>query len=188
MNEYDLYYRIISPDLMSANQNLLVENKNHKPQKVELISDGFKSCCLYRYDMDERKAEFLPFFNKNHSNDGPVAPEGLLSFCDYIILAEKNDKLFVVLVELKSGDGAIEQLMATTTFMEYVKATAQRISIQNKYSDISPNNIITKRVIVKPVPGVRLGTNVGKSSGKIDWGNDPIVLVSPTLPLLQICK
>lgn len=117
-------------------------------------------------------------------------PTGLLKFCDYILLAAVNDKLYVVLVEMKSGNnvGANLQLAASNTFIDYIKSSAERIKTLCGYDDFDSKNIILRKVLLKPAPKTRPTTNVGKRNSQIDWGADPIVLNSQLFPLLKVCE
>ena len=117
-------------------------------------------------------------------------PTGLLKFCDYILLAAVNEKLYFVLVEMKSGTnaGANQQLDASKIFFDYVKASAERIKVLCGYEDFDSRNIILRKVLLKPAPKIRPATNIGRRNSQIDWGADPIVLNSQLFPLLKVCE
>lgn len=75
------------------------------------------SLTLYRFDPD--KEEIFPFFEKGI---------GLRSICDYVLLADYDDDLYVLLIELKLGKlNAKEQLNATENLISYIIASALRI-------------------------------------------------------------
>lgn len=188
MNEYDFYLKILSPHLRCKNQDRLVEKKAKRHHITTIIPDSIDEYAIYRYDMDEEKKLFMPFFNKIHDDHNPT-PTGLLRFCDYIILATKKDKLFVILVEMKSGDNsdAIKQLQATEKFMEYIRLSAERIKNENDCKEFSSKKICVKKVVVKPSIASKPGTNKAKSF-PIDWEQDIIYLPSETLPLNQLCR
>ncbi len=193
MNEYELYRRILAPRLIADNQKILIEKKTTKIHKATIIDDSIDSYIIYRYDMDEMKDQFLPFFNKTDAKDGKKieypAPQELNSFCDYILLASKGDRLFVILIEMKSGytDGADLQLKATECFMGFIKDTAERIKNKNGYRDFSANNIVVKRVVLQPVPKSRPSTNKAKSN-KVDFSAHIVKLTSDTFPIHQFCR
>lgn len=193
MNEYELYRRILAPRLIADNQKILIEKKTTKIHKATIIDDSIDSYIIFRYDMDEMKDQFLPFFNKTDAKDGKnveyPAPQELNSFCDYILLASKRDRLFVILIEMKSGvtTGADLQLIATEYFMEYIKNTAERIKSKNGYRDFSTNNIVVKRVILQPAPKSRPSTNKAKSN-KVDFSAHIVKLASDTFPIYQFCR
>ena len=189
MKEYELYNRILSPDLLSSDRNVLIEKKAKHTARI--IDDCVDEYAIYRYDMDEQKERFMPFFNKNHQDGQRKVPEGLLKFCDYILLASKDERLYVILIEMKSGkpDEAKKQLDASETFMDYVRESAKRVSKENGCDDFDIDNIYVKKVILKPAPASRPGTNKAKSKcSKISWDDEYINMPSKTLPLNQLCK
>ena len=171
MKEYELYTSLLAPNLKPQNQFFLVESKNK--HKAEIIANKITHS-LYRYDQEEQKDQFLPFFNHSH------ILKDLLKFCDYILLAEKNDKLYVLLIEMKSGSNtdAPKQLEATDT--------ADRISSANGYV-FDRKKIATRKIILKP-PIAKLQTNIKKSRGRIDWSAQSFTCESYFLPLSEICK
>ncbi len=179
MKEYELYTSLLAPNLKPQNQFFLVESKNK--HKAEIIANKITHS-LYRYDQEEQKDQFLPFFNHSH------ILKDLLKFCDYILLAEKNDKLYVLLIEMKSGSNtdAPKQLEATDTFMRYIQDTADRISSANGYV-FDRKKIATRKIILKP-PIAKLQTNIKKSRGRIDWSAQSFTCESYFLPLSEICK
>ena len=126
MREFELYTRILNPTFVPANQTCMEEVK--ADHSVKLITRGISEYRLYRFDLDSSDADFLCFFNKNHSaGSGVQGLKDLRCFCDYVLLAQKSDKLYVFIIELKSGktEGAVEQLRATELFMDYIKETAE---------------------------------------------------------------
>lgn len=177
------------PSFKPQKQDRLIENKLDKPQTAKIIDSGVDTYTLYRFDLDERN--FLPFFNNTHIGseatvEYPV-PDKLLKFCDYIMLVSKCGKLYVVLIEMKSGNnaGAGIQLKAAETFMEYVKQTALRIKSYNGYDSFSADNVILRRVLLKPFktkPRTKIGSN------QIDTSSDPIVCKGDTFSLFRICN
>lgn len=194
MIEYELLTRMLSRDFLSPNQRMMEEPKQAGTHTCTIVDKGVDHYKSYRYDLEER--DFLPFFNKEYDDeergvvtDNPT-PTGLLKFCDYILLATVNEKLYVVLVEMKSGNnaGANQQLDASETFIDYVKASAERIQALCGYEDYDSGNIILRRVLLKPAPKIRPATNIGRRNSQIDWGADPIVLNSQLFPLLKVCE
>lgn len=191
MEGFELYQRILSQDLCPNNQKLLLESKLKKPQSATIISNGTSGYVLYRLDCEDK--EWLPFFNKTHNGENhPVpypTPRYLRAFCDYIILISRQEKLYVLLVEMKSGNhsDAAKQLEASATFMDYIKATAVRISRYNDYTGFDPDNIKIRKVILKPCPKTRPKTNISKDSS-INWGAETVIIPSDTLPLSKLCK
>ena len=194
MIEYDLFSRMLSRDFLSSDQHKMNEPKQSGTHTCDIVDKGVDHYEVYRYDLDER--DFLPFFNKDHNDmeSGYVSPNptpvGLRKFCDYILLAAVNDKLYVVLVEMKSGNnvGARLQLDASKTFIDYLKASAERIKSMCGSDDFDSRNIILRKVLLKPVPKARPTTNIGKRNTQINWGADTIELRSPVFPLLKVCE
>lgn len=194
MIEYDLFTRMLSRDFLSPDQQVMEEPKQAGAHTCAIVDKGVDFYKAYRYDLEE--FDFLPFFNKEHDDeergvvtDNPTLT-GLLKFCDYILLATVNDKLYVVLVEMKSGNntGANQQLDASKTFIDYIKASAERIKTLCGYEDFNSRNIILRKVLLKPAPKTRPITNIGKGKSQIDWGANPIVLKQQVFPLLQVCE
>lgn len=195
MKEYELFVRMLSRDFLSPNQHVMEEPKQAGAHTCIIVETGVEHYMVYRYDMDKRN--FLPFFNKGFDDekkgvviDNPT-PSGLLKFCDYIILAAICEKLYVILVEMKSGAnaGARLQLAASETFFDYVKASAERIKTLCGYDDFDTRNIILRKVLLKPAPKKRPTTNIGKKRNtQIDWGADPIELWQQVFPLRKVCE
>lgn len=194
MIEYNLFTRMLSWDFLSADQHKMAEPKQVATHTCTIVDKGVDCYKLYRYDSEER--DFLPFFNNNHDVEERgvevvyPTPKGLRKFCDYILLAAVNEKLYVILVEMKSGanTGANQQLAASKTFIDYIKASAERIKTLCGYDDFDSRNIILRKVLLKPAPTFRPTTNIGRRNSQIDWGDDPIVLNSQLFPLLKVCE
>ena len=187
MREFELYTRILNPTFVSDNQTCMKEEKaNHE---VKLITQGIDEYRLYRFDLDSSAADFLCFFNKNHSaGSGVQGLKDLNRFCDYVLLAQKKDKLYVFIFELKSGknEGAVKQLRATELFMDYIKGTAERIKEVNGFDQFDAKNIITKKVVLKGNGGTSKSV-INPKNKKIDWKADPLYL-HPPFPILEIIK
>lgn len=195
MSEYELYNRILAPRLKPKNQNVLIEKTAKKAHVAEIISDKHTSYTLYRYDQKEFGELFFPFFNNTHDGENGSAEspalEDLLKFCDYILLAERKGVLFVLLIEMKSGENgdACKQLDASETFMEYIKASAARVSAANGYAHFDAVNVIVRKIVLKPAPKARPMTNVAKSKQHdVDINASPIYFQQANLPLYLFCK
>ena len=187
MTEFELYNRILAKNFRAKEQNRLKETKCPKPQTAKVNDQAIDDYINYRFDLEEK--EFLPFFN-NDNTGKDKSPKSLRAFCDYIILAVMGNKLYVVLVEMKSGknDGATGQLEATETFMEYIKQTALRIKDANGYGDFDGKKVILRKLKLKPSM-VRPLTNTGKSKGnKTNLFSDPMIYEGNFLPLARLCN
>ena len=195
MMEYELFTRMLSQDFLSPDQHKMEEPKQSGAHTCTIVDTGVAHYMAYRYDLEEH--DFLPFFNKDYNDDerdivveNPT-PSGLLKFCDYILLATVSERLYVILVEMKSGTnaGARLQLAASETFIDYVKASAERIKTLCGYDDFDTRNIILRKVLLKPAPKIRPTTNIGKRRNtQIDWGADPIELFQQVFPLRKVCE
>lgn len=172
MNEYNLYLRILAPKYRANDQKLFVEEKD-KNSKVKVVNDKEVEYSSYRFNMD--KGNFLPMFDNTHTHGETSeyrCPKYLLSFCDYIVLAVVKEKMFVLLIEMKSKDSgkARKQIEASEKFMDYIKETAIRIAPDNDCS-FNPNNIEVRRIVLKPKS--RTTTNPIKYLKK-NWDNNGI--------------
>lgn len=150
--------------------------------RIEMISnilnDCFKNNTLYRleeiqanmsidfvgnpqeyisYSMDKQlnKKDFpkglFPFFNRGLKN--------VCSMCDYIIFTEKEEKLFILLIELKRGrDNVTKQLNAGECFAEFVIKTVNRVYNQNITPEIRKISIRDGHIKTKAKPKQRQKT------------------------------
>lgn len=88
---------------------------------------------LYRFDSDPEK--LFPYFEGGHN---------LRRMCDYVLIAEWNEKYWCLLIELKKGkEDAREQLEAGEAFMRFILSTAERVGKQ-----IPTNEIIFRKIRV----------------------------------------
>lgn len=195
MSEYEIYTRILAPRLRPTPQSVLIEKTEKKDHIATIEPDRKIIYTLYRYDQKEQKELFFPFFNNTHDGEHDKAElptlESLLQFCDYILLAEKNGTLYVLLIEMKSGSNgdAVVQLDASATFMDYVKNTALRIAKLNDYKNFDPDSIIVRKIVLKPAPNTRPTTNLSKSKVPQVDCNEPIIYFqSDILPLYMFCR
>lgn len=195
MSEYELYTRILSPRLRPEVQSVLIEKTEKKDHIATIEPDHKMVYTLYRYDQKEHGTLFFPFFNNTHDSELGKAelptPDYLLKFCDYILLAEKKDTLYVLLIEMKSGGNgdAVIQLDASATFMDYVKNTALRIAEDNGYENFDADSIIVRKIVLKPAPNARPMTNQSKSKvPQVDCNAPVIYYQSNILPLYMFCR
>lgn len=195
MSEYELYNRIFAPKLKHEMQSALIEKMEKKTHWAEIVSDKKTTYTVYRYDQKEQGELFFPFFNNTHNGEHGAAecpaPEDLLKFCDYILLAERKGVLYVLLIEMKSGANgdAGKQLDATETFMEFIKASAARVSEANGYAHFDADNVKIRKIVLKPAPKARPMTNVSKSKqNDVDVNASPIYFQRDQLPLYLFCR
>lgn len=185
--EYQLYTRILDPKYRATDQTVLIEEE--AGQVTELTTQSIDNYTLYRFEIEDDKNDLFPFFNKNRSAERKIPGlEGLRKFCDYILLAAKDDKLYVLLIEMKSGKptGAQEQLKASDAFMEFIRLTAERIKDRNGLKEFNSQNIKVKKIIVRPRPKKRSTTNLSGNK-YLEFDKDHWVLKNDIFPILKIC-
>lgn len=161
MKEYDFLKKMLSDKYLAPNQSVMTEVD---VQNVNITPIHKNPYILYRFETEGNEG-ILPFFDQTQN-----ALRNLRSFCDYIILSENNAKLYVMLVELKSGDvrHAQSQLDASLCFVEYLLKTAERIKDANNFLDFDSHAIVIKMLVVKPIKTRRTTRIDGKSQLKDD--------------------
>lgn len=156
MREFELIDKILNDHfLVTENDSRIMEelkdSPDHKPQRVKIIvTRSITAISLYRFDSDAE--DFLPFFGRI---------TGLKRFCDYILLVEANDRLAIILIEMKRSkrDSKYKsQLDASKLFIDYVIANAERIKEENGYHDFDSSSIIIRRVKIIAAPINKLTT------------------------------
>ncbi len=119
--------------------------------RVKIITTrSISSLSLYRFDPDQY--DFLPFFGRL---------SGLKRFCDYIMLVEANERLIIILIEMKRSKNDSKyksQLDASRLFMNYVIANADRIKEENGYPYFDGDSITFRRVKIIDAPTNKLTT------------------------------
>jgi hypothetical protein len=123
-NNLDFIKKIIADSFFDAQQNKLIEdNTDDKGIRFKMEKDIFSETkyLLYRFDPDQ--IDIFPFFNGARGL-------GLKKICDYILFTEQNDRLYVLLIELKRSSGAaLPQLTASQYFVEYLIKSGKRIGL-----------------------------------------------------------
>lgn len=186
MQEYELYNRILSSKFLAPNPGQLIEEKCDGKQTANICARGVDAYKLYRYD--EEIKDFLLFFNKPEKGcTVHDTPKSLRSFCDYILLAEIEGKLYVILIEMKSGSTqkAENQLKASALFMEYIKLSAERISKENDYNQIDIKSIQLRKVLLKP--GKHRNTTQPQKYLAINNVNGVINISSNNFSIRHVC-
>lgn len=117
-------------------RNKLIEKQGNKViSEVKIAPKG--QYILYKF---ERNGVInLPYLSAN---------KHVRKISDYVLLTEKGGTLFVLVFELKNGNGCpIPQLQATETLTKYLIETAQRVS-RMSFGDIEYRRIgITNKSI-----------------------------------------
>ena len=156
MEYIDYLGRILNEKFLQkdADDLTMIEPANgvYKEQKVSIknASRTISDMKLYRFNTPDTDAvNMFPFFNQ-HTAGPHKAPQGLLSFCDYILLVQHDSGLYVLFVELKRGrhEGAEKQLEASSTFFDYILQTANRIKVENGFSDFDVTQVKCRKIII----------------------------------------
>ena len=157
MQDIEYLGRIINVDYLLTGENALTmveaaDRGNRLSEQrvvVQKSSQCIKDMKLYCFNAP-KETPLLPFFNQNTA-DPNKAPEGLLKFCDYILLVQHEKGLFVFLLEMKRGttEGADEQLEASKVFFEFVLKSAERIKKENGHNDFSSEKIFFRQIVLQ---------------------------------------
>lgn len=114
---------------------------------IEFVADN-KRFLSFSFDKQPLpKSDFpkglFPFFNRGTSL--------VTSFCDYIIFSEKAGRLYILLIELKSGrENVTKQLEAGKCFAEYVVSTLNRVYNLNITPEVRKISIRKTHITPKP--------------------------------------
>ena len=124
----------------------------HDEQRVDIKNDtrSILDMKLYCFNTPDKNVNNLfPFFNQRSVE--PKAPEGLNSFCDYILLVQHIKGLIVFFLEMKRGDtdGADKQIEASCTFFDFILQSAERIKEENGLPDFDSSKVQFRRIIIK---------------------------------------
>lgn len=124
----------------------------HEEQRVDIKNDtkSIIDMKLYCFNTSDKNVKHLfPFFNQSHIK--PTAPESLNCFCDYILLVQHINGLFVFFLEMKRGDvdGADKQIEASCTFFDFILKSAERIKGDNGFSEFDVNKIKYRKLIIR---------------------------------------
>ncbi len=127
-------------------KDYLLEKEKGGEINVPIVSDSL-SYLSYTFDKKYDKKEdpkskgLFPFFQKN---------KGVHSMCDYMLFSYYNNKLFILLVELKRGkSNTHEQLKAGICFAEFIVSTLNRVEELNLIPEIRQISIRNKHIVKK---------------------------------------
>lgn len=125
-----------------------VLKEEQENQEITILEDEIDEIEVYKFANKDGDIDF-PFFNK-----GIDTPRLLTKFCDYIVVCTRKQKLFVVLIELKTASlfgEAKKQIDAGEVFVRYIFNTFDRIKKQptnyEKYIDIDKTKLNPKNII-----------------------------------------
>lgn len=106
--------------------------------KIDVDTQRCRSI-IYQFDKQLPKAYkggLFPFLAKN---------EGVCKMCDYIIFAEKNSKIYALVLELKRGKSqTLPQLNAAECLAKYINLTYNRVHKTNE-------KFIVRKISVKEI-------------------------------------
>lgn len=148
INNFDNLISILNPSrFQSCAINSLKEENGASTQEhffcktdYEKIKEG--NIKIFKFDYEDTKEQKLfPFFNLDCSS--------ATKRCDYLIFIQQDIDIFIICLEMKTGDkaeakkNAIAQLEATETFVTYLINTAERI-----YGDKFDKNKVNVRKVI----------------------------------------
>ena len=152
MQTIDYLAKIISSRYLLDDLVMIEPASNGMPeQRVEVKNNSrsILSMKLYQF-LDKEEAAHISFFNKIGDGDSKP-PKGLNRFCDYILLVQHTDGLYVFLLEMKRGkneDYEI-QLEASKCFFDYILQSAERIQGLNDWTDLNTDDVHYRRIEIK---------------------------------------
>lgn len=155
MEYIDYFEWILNSDFLQKGNDALTliepaagENKEQRVV-VKSASNSISSMKLYRFNnLEEGGKVLFPYFNQRTVE--PEAPHGLNSFCDYILLVQHVNGLFVFFLEMKRGrhDDADKQIEASSVFFDYIMQSAERIKAENGFQDFDPQQVKYRKVVI----------------------------------------
>jgi hypothetical protein len=120
MSKLDNIQYVLSSDFLAPDRTKFVEKQSSFTMEIPIKNDGFPYLS-YKYDKDLKgyKGGLFPFFAKN---------KGVQKLSDYVLFAEKSNKFYVLMVELKKGrESTTEQLEAAKCFVSYIISSVKRV-------------------------------------------------------------
>lgn len=128
MSKLEIIQKVIHSNFVYDNE-YLEERKPDFRMRINLSEKNTENKLIYRFDPDNRV--LFPFFSdERHLN----------KICDFFVLFERNNKLYILISELKRGwsrdnGTANKQLEASEQFMKFVIKSANRIGLQLDEND-----------------------------------------------------
>lgn len=155
MQEIDYLKWILNSDFLQEEDSALTmvepSDSLHDEQRVDIKNDtrSILDMKLYCFNTPDKNVNNLfPFFNQRTVE--PMAPKGLNSFCDYILLVQHIKGLFVFFLEMKRGvtSGAEKQIDASCTFFDFILKSAERIKEENDFPEFDVSQIKYRKLII----------------------------------------
>ena len=128
MTKLEMIQKVINGNFVYENE-FLEEKKPDFTMRITLSDKNTENKIIYRFDPDN--GAIFPFFSdEKHLN----------KICDFFVFFERNNKLYVLISELKRGCSsknsiANKQLDASEHFIDFVIKSANRIGIALKDED-----------------------------------------------------
>lgn len=121
MSKLDIIKEILNNNHKPVDQlNLIEMNLDARGRRFTvnypIIKQRAVEHALFRFDPNE--IDFFPYFSD---------VSGLKKICDYFLFVEKDDYLYVFVIELKGRGSAQKQLLASEEFVKYILNSARRI-------------------------------------------------------------
>lgn len=127
---FDDIENIFNENCFLEEQTELLESNNSGKiiQRVPINSGGIDSYKILRIDPNQKDP--FPYFKSG-------APYHLKRIVDYILLVWYNNKIYTILIELKTGSGtAIQQLDNSKLFWQYVINVANSKGVSTSNMDM----------------------------------------------------
>lgn len=143
MNDYSFINQILNASFLVHDQSLLEERQGELQPHLVRIRQSLSNIeyKLYKFNEDP-----YPFFSSGSSNS---TPKLLQSFCDYVMVVNKDGTCTIMLIELKRGiDSPTHQLKAANTWLDFVLDTAERIKEKNNYKQFDKKNIHRRLIAI----------------------------------------
>ena len=119
---------ILNDKFIASDQSFLTD-KNEKGKTIlntKVSFDGLRNCTYRIYRFDPNNNEIFPFFSTKKGTN-------IRDICDFFIFVQHKGKLYVLIVEHKSGSGSsTTQLDASKCFIDYIRSTAKRLGRDEK--------------------------------------------------------
>lgn len=100
------------PENQKYMQESIVVGKTPKEMSCEVLPCRGQEYLLCQFDKQGLNNLNFPYFNP--------AVDGLVCMCDYILFVEEDDRLLVLLIELKHKDSPLRQVTINHSFAHFI--------------------------------------------------------------------
>lgn len=121
MSKIESIQETINSDFFAPERNMLIENRPGGVMSIPIQADGVPYVS-YKFDVDLSgyRGGLFPFFSQK---------DGVRRISDYILFAERNNRIYGIMIELKKGKtDSIEQLEASKCLADYIIKTTFRVT------------------------------------------------------------